>query len=114
MSAAAANYLAPAAQTTIGFVGCGAQALSHLDAFVDLFPSLRRIYLLSRSATSAERVAIAASKKGLNSMIVNDPGTLVSQSEIVVSMAPRLPDSKPFLDARLLPSPSFASSVESG
>lgn len=114
MSAAAAVYLAPEAPTTIGLVGCGSQALSHLDAFVDLFPSLRRIYLLSRSVSSVERVAIAACQKGLTPIISNDPDTLLSQSEIVVSMVPRSPGSKSPLDARLMPASSFASSVDAG
>ncbi|MHB0773837.1 ornithine cyclodeaminase family protein [Bradyrhizobium sp. 1.29L] len=114
MSAAAAVYLAPEAPTTIGFVGCGLQALSHLDAFVDLFPSLRRIYLLSRSICSAERVATAASEKQLDPIIANDPETLLGQSEIVVSTVPNSPGLKPFLDARLLPSSSFVSAVDGG
>lgn len=114
MSAAAATYLAPEAPSAIGLVGCGSQALSHLDAFVDLFPSLRRIHLFSRSATSAERLAAAASQKGLEPTIANDPDTLLSQSDIVVSMVPRSPDSRPFLDARSLPSSSFVSAVDAG
>ncbi len=114
MSAAAATYLAPEAPLTIGLVGCGSQALSHLDAFADLFPSLRRIYLLSRSTTSAERLAAAALQKGLDPIIATDPDTLLSHSDIVVSMVPRSPDSQPFLDARSLPSWSFVSAVDAG
>lgn len=114
MSAAAAVYLAPEAPATIGLVGCGLQALSHLDAFVDLFPSLCRIYLLSRSARSAERIAAAASEKQLVPIIANDPDALLRESEIVVSMVPSSPGLKPFLDARLLPVSSFAAAVDWG
>ncbi|WP_249789799.1 ornithine cyclodeaminase family protein [Bradyrhizobium hereditatis] len=114
LSAAAAVYLAPEAPTTIGFVGCGQQALSHLEAFVDLFPSLRKIHLLSRSLASAERVAVAASRKGLQPIIANDPEKLLNQSEIVVSMVPISPGLKPFLDARVLPSSSFVTAVDRG
>lgn len=113
-SAAAAVYLAPEAPTNIGFVGCGLQALSHLDAFVDLFPSLRRTYLLSRTVRSAERVANAASKKQLEPIITNEPDTLLSESEIVVSMVPSSPGFESFLDARSLPASSFASAVDGG
>lgn len=114
MSAAAAVYLAPQTPAAIGLVGCGSQALSHLDAFVDLFPSLSRAYLFSRSDRSARRVAEEASKKGLKPTVVNDPDALLRQSDIVVSMVPRSPDSRPFLDARSLPTSSFASAVDAG
>ncbi|XIA67494.1 ornithine cyclodeaminase family protein [Bradyrhizobium sp. TZ2] len=114
MSAAAAAYLAPDAPATIGLIGCGLQALSHLDAFVDLFPSLRRIHLLSRSVSSAEKIAAAASEKKLDSIISNDPDNLVSECEIVVSMVPSYTGLNAFLDARLLPSSSFASAVDGG
>ncbi|MGX1350563.1 alanine dehydrogenase [Bradyrhizobium elkanii] len=114
MSAAAAGYLAPDAPKTIGLVGCGLQALSHLDAFIDLFPSLRRIHLLSRSVRSAERIATAASEKQLDAIIATDPDALLSESEIVVSTVPSSPGFKPFLDARSLPPSSFASAVDGG
>lgn len=114
MSTAAAVYLAPRAPASIGFVGCGLQALSHLYAFVDLFPSLRRIYLLSRSIRSAEGIANTASEKHLDPIIANDPDTLLSESEIVVSMVPSSPGLKSFLDARSLPPSSFASAVDGG
>ncbi|WOH63954.1 ornithine cyclodeaminase family protein [Bradyrhizobium sp. BWA-3-5] len=114
MSAAAAVHLAPETPTSIGLVGCGSQAFSHLDAFVDLFPSLRRIHLLSRSVNSAEKVATAASEKGLDPIITKDPDALLAHSDIVISMVPRSPRSKPFLNARLLPSSSFASAVDAG
>ncbi|WEJ08766.1 ornithine cyclodeaminase family protein [Sinorhizobium prairiense] len=114
MSTAAAIYLAPKTPATIGLIGCGLQAFSHLDSFVDLFPSLRRIYLLSRSVSSAERVATAASEKQLDPIIASGPEELLSQSEIVVSMVPGSPGLKPFLDARSLPSSAFACAVDGG
>ncbi|WP_287118974.1 ornithine cyclodeaminase family protein [Mesorhizobium sp.] len=114
MSAAAAIYLAPEAPATIGLIGCGLQAFSHLDAFVDLFPSLRRIYLFSRNVRSAERIAAAASEKQLDPIIAHNPDPLLSESEIVVSMVPSSPGLKPFLDARSLPSSAFASAVDGG
>lgn len=112
LSAAAAVFLAPKAPTTIGFVGCGLQAFSHLDAFVDLFPSLRKVQLLSRSATSAEKLAIAASRKGLEPIITKDPEALVTRSEIIVSTVPHSAGLRPFLDARLLPLTSFVAGVD--
>ncbi|MDA9391343.1 hypothetical protein WN73_11805 [Bradyrhizobium sp. CCBAU 45394] len=112
MSSVAATYLAPEAPLTIGLVGCGLQALSHLDAFVDLFPSICKIFLLSRSVSSAERLAAAVSEKRLEPIISKDPNALLSQSEIAISMVPSSPGLKPFLDARLMPSSSFAAAVD--
>ncbi|WP_176946141.1 hypothetical protein [Bradyrhizobium sp. Rc2d] len=114
ISAAAAVYLAPEAPANIGLIGCGMQALSHIDAFVDLFPSLRRIYLLSRSVRSAERTATVASEKQLYPIIVKEPDTLLSESDIVITMVPPSPGLNSFLDARLLPPSSFVSAVDGG
>lgn len=114
MSAAAAVYLAPEAPATIGFIGCGLQALSHLDAFVDLFPSLRAAYLSSRTVRSAEHVATAASQKRLDPTIANDPNKVLSESEIVISTVPGAPGLKSFLDARSLPPSSFTAAVDGG
>ncbi|WP_084293177.1 hypothetical protein [Bradyrhizobium sp. WSM3983] len=114
MSAAAASFLGPQAPASIGLIGCGLQALSHIDAFADLFPSLRRIHLLSRSVLSAERAAAAASKKKLDPIITNNPDALLSESEIVITMVPSSPGLKSFLDARLLPASSFVSAVDGG
>lgn len=114
MSAAAAVYLAPGAPASIGLIGCGLQALCHPEAFIDLFPSLRRAYLLSRSVRSAGKIATAASEKRLDPVIARDPDALLSESEIVVSMVPSSPGLKSFLDARSLPVSSFVSAVDGG
>ncbi|WP_167380997.1 hypothetical protein [Bradyrhizobium arachidis] len=113
-SAAAACYLAPDKPATIGMIGCGLQALSHLDAFVDLFPSLRRAYLISRSEESAKRVATAAYEKRLEPIITADPDALLSKSEVVISAVPSSPGLQSFLNARSLPRASFASAVDGG
>lgn len=113
-SAAAASYLAPEAPESIGLVGCGLQALSHLDAFVDLLPSLHKVYLFSRSSRSAEAVAAAAAEKHREPIISDDPDMLVRKSDIVISMVPGSPDLQSFLDARLLRSSSFVSAVDGG
>ncbi|MET4222185.1 alanine dehydrogenase [Bradyrhizobium sp. LB14.3] len=112
MSTAAALYLAPETPRTIALVGCGLQALSHLEAFRDLFPTLRNISLLSRSVGSAERIAAAASEMRLNAVIAKTPDELLSEADIVVSMVPSSPGLKSFLDARLLPDSSFVAAID--
>lgn len=61
MSAAAAAYLAPESPKTLGMIGCGLQAYVHLAALADLFPSLERVLAYSRSMSSAQKLAGAAS-----------------------------------------------------
>ncbi|MGO4171102.1 hypothetical protein [Bosea sp. TAF32] len=114
LSAAAAARMAPAAPKTIGFVGCGLQAHAHLAAFLDLYPGLTTVLALSRSRSSAERLAEAASERGLATEIVAEADTLLARSDIVISMVPGAPGLKPFLDARLMKPSAFAAAVDIG
>lgn len=114
MSAAAASLLAPLGARTIGFVGCGLQAHAHLAAFHDLFPSLDNALMLSRSRSSAERLAEAASAQGLATEIVDDADMLLARSDIVISMIPATPGLRAFLDARRMKPASFAAAVDTG
>ncbi|MGX5733237.1 hypothetical protein [Bosea thiooxidans] len=114
LSAAAAARMGPPAPRTIGFVGCGLQAHAHLAAFLDLYPSLAGALMLSRSRSSAERLAQAASEAGLATEIVADAETLLARSDIVISMVPGAPGLKPFLDARHMKPNAFAAAVDIG
>jgi len=114
MSAAAASLLAPPDARTIGFVGCGLQAHAHLAAFRDLYPGLTSALLLSRSRSSAERLAEAAAARGLATEIVDEADALLARSDLVVSMVPAAPGLLPFLDARRMKPISFAAAVDTG
>jgi ornithine cyclodeaminase/alanine dehydrogenase len=114
LSAAAAARMAPPAPGTIGFVGCGLQAHAHLAAFLDLYPGLTTVLALSRSRSSAERLAQAAAERGLVTEIVADAAALLAGSDIVISMVPGAPGLKPFLDARLMKPNAFAAAVDIG
>ena len=114
MSAAAAVYLAPKDPKVIGFVGCGQQAYAHLDAFLDLFPNLSAVVAFSRSQSSAEALAGEARNRGLKAETTSNIDTLLSQSDVVISMVPGAPGLTPFLDAAKMPVSSFASAVDIG
>ncbi|WP_158673449.1 ornithine cyclodeaminase family protein [Bosea sp. FBZP-16] len=114
MSAAAASLLAPPDARTIGFVGCGLQAHAHLAAFRKLFPSLDNALMLSRSRSSAERLAEAAAAQGLTTEIVDDADRLLARSDIVISMVPATPGLRPFLDAGRMKPAAFAAAVDTG
>lgn len=114
MSAAAASLLAPPDARTLGFVGCGLQAHAHLAAFGSLFPSLDSALMLSRSRSSAERLAEAAAAQGLATEIVDDADRLLARSDIVISMVPATPGLRPFLDASRMKPAAFAAAVDTG
>src|SRR4051812_26083267 len=73
MSAIAAQSLARAESESIGFVGCGVQAHSHLDALHRVLPNLSRVIACSRTERSANRLADAARSLGLEASITHDP-----------------------------------------
>lgn len=114
LSAAAASRMAPANPVTIGFVGCGLQAYAHLDAFLDLYPSLTGVLAFSRSRSSAEELSKVAIGKGLTAEVVDDSAALLASSDIVISTVPGAPGLRPFLDARLMKPKAFASAVDLG
>lgn len=114
MSAAAASLLAPADARTIGFVGCGLQAHAHLAAFHDLFPRLSTALMLSRSRSSAERLAEAAAARSLATEIVGDADALLARADLVISMVPAAPGLRPLLDARQMKPVAFAAAVDTG
>ncbi|PZR76530.1 MAG: hypothetical protein DI537_44025 [Stutzerimonas stutzeri] len=114
MSAAAASLLAPPEAGTIGFVGCGLQAHAHLAAFCDLYPGLSTALMLSRSRSSAQRLAEAADAYDLATEIVDDANTLLARSDLVISMVPAAPGLRPFLDARRMKPAAFAAAVDTG
>lgn len=114
ISAAAASLLASANPRTIGFVGCGLQAHAHLAAFRDLYPGLTNALMLSRSRSSAERLAEAAGAAGLAADILDDADALLARSDIVISMVPGVAGMTPFLDARRLKPTALAVAVDTG
>ncbi len=114
LSAAAASRMAPRDPETIGFIGCGLQAYSHLAAFHDLYPELKTALAFSRSRSSAESLAKAAEAQGLEAEVLDDADALLSRADIVISMVPGAPGLRSFLDARLMKPSSFASAVDIG
>lgn len=112
MSAAAASCMAPNDPKTIGLIGCGLQAHAHLAAFGDLYPGLAKVLAFSRSRGSAERLAVAAALRGLDTEVTSDTDALLGQSDIVISMVPGAPSLAPFLDARRMKRIAFASAVD--
>jgi len=106
LSAVAARRLADPAAQTIGFVGCGVQAHSHLAAFRDFLP-LKRVLAFGRGTTNRDAVCDAAERSGLDASAASAEEVL-AQSDVVVTSVTLDYTIKPFLDARLLRRNAFA------
>lgn len=113
MSALAAFHLARPDSSSIGFIGCGAQAYGHLPSLRDVLPGLRKLVCNSRSRISAEKLASYAREAGLDAEVVNDPDEALA-CDVVVTTIPAQPDLKPFLDASIPRSGCFVAAVDLG
>jgi len=77
MTAVAASFLVRADSRSIGFVGCGVQARSHLSSLTSALPSLKHLKAYSRTRRSAEAFAEEARRSGLQGEVVEDPRVAV-------------------------------------
>ena len=103
ISLVAARRLARGDSRSVGFVGCGVQAASHLDALASELP-IERIVAFSRRRGSAEALCGRAAAAGVAGRVAEDSGDALAGVDIVVSSIPDAPGFRPFLDAgRLLP-----------
>jgi len=107
LSAVAAKRLARPDSACIGFIGCGVQARSHLEAFCDLFP-LREIRAFGRGAANRDALCRAAEARGLKAVASATARGAIEEADIVVSSVTLLPNPVPFLDARWLKPGVFA------
>jgi ornithine cyclodeaminase/alanine dehydrogenase len=113
LSAVAACRLANPGAQSVGFVGCGAQARSHLQAFADLFP-LKSIKLFGRGQANQDRLASAAADLGLSIEVCATGQDVVADVDLVVTSITATGGSEPFLDARGLKPGAFAAITDLG
>ncbi len=107
LSAVAAKRLARADASSLGLIGCGVQAHSHLAAFAAMFP-LRRVLVAGRGAANRDAVMAAVRARGLEAVAADAADALAA--DIVVSSVDL--GVTPFLDARRLRPGAFASMVD--
>lgn len=112
-SAVAAKHLAKKDARSIGFVACGLQARTHLDALVAEFP-IERIVAHSRNQATAEKFAGEAKARGLKAEVVTDPKKAVEGQDIVVSSVPEKEGFKSFLDSAWVSPGGFVAMVDIG
>ncbi len=114
MSAIAAQFLARADSRTIGFVGCGVQAASHLDALRLVLPRLDTVVACSRTRASAGRFADYARAQGMQARVVVEPRAAVEGLDVVVTTVPEGAQVLEFLDPAWLAPGAFAAAVDLG
>ena len=113
MSAVAAQHLARKDSVTAGFVGAGVQAKSHLEALVELLPSLSSVLVNSTPPETANRFADMARGIGLEAAVLSAQD-VVSRSDIVVTTVPLAPGFQPFIDPSWVRQGAFALAVDLG
>ena len=106
LSAVAARRLADPASASIGFVGCGVQARSHLAAFRALFP-LQHVLASGRSAASRDAFCEEVRALGLDARAASAEETL-READIVVTSITLDYSVEPFLDAAWMKPNAFA------
>jgi ornithine cyclodeaminase/alanine dehydrogenase-like protein (mu-crystallin family) len=113
LSAVAAKYLASPSSKSVGFVGTGVQARSHLKAFSEMFP-LERIKIFGRGQANIDLLSDLATDLGLTAECVSSPKEAISNVDIVVTSVTHTGVKGPFLDANWLSAGSFAAIADLG
>lgn len=97
LSAVAAKHFGRRDSETIAFIGTGAQARSHLDAFLDLFP-LRTVRFFGRGQANRDLLAQRAEGLGLTAVDCSTPREAIEDADIIVSSVPLASGLEPFLE----------------
>jgi len=111
LSAVAAKRLARPDSASIGFIGCGVEARSHLDAFCDLFP-IREIRAFGRGTANRDALCRVAEARGLTAVASQSARDAIGSADLVVTSVTLLPNLEPFLDARWLKAGAFATMTD--
>jgi len=108
LSALAAKHMANPDSSSIGFIGCGTQARSHLRVFAEIFP-IERIALFGRGQPNIDELKRIALELGLDTVVCECPKAAMNGVDLVVSSISHTSVESPFLDADWLSSGAFVS-----
>ncbi|WP_371153491.1 ornithine cyclodeaminase family protein [Jannaschia sp. 2305UL9-9] len=111
LSATAARHMARPDAAVAGFVGCGVQAISHLDAFAEMFP-LRDVVYFGRGQANKDKFAAHATALGLTATACDTATEVVAGSDLLVTTVTHTGGADPFLDAADMPPGAFAAVVD--
>jgi ornithine cyclodeaminase/alanine dehydrogenase len=113
LSAVAARHMANDASESVGFVGCGVQARSHLRAFAQMFP-LERIKLFGRGQANKDELADTAKELGLSAEVCRTGQEAIEDVDLVVTSITVTGGPEPFLDASRMKTGAFAAITDLG
>lgn len=113
LSAAAAKYMANSNASSIGFVGTGLQAQSHLKLFSDMF-QLEQAKVFGRGRKNIDILCEQAKKLGLAAEVAETAQDAVQNVDLVVTSVTHTGVTGAFLDADWLSPGCFLSSVDLG
>ncbi len=111
LSATAAKYMANADSAVMGFVGCGVQAQSHLDAFAEMFP-LKHVKYFGRGQTNQDKLAQRAGALGLTSEACTSGQEVVEGVDVLVTTVTHTGGASPFLSVEGMKKGAFAAIVD--
>jgi len=111
LSAVAAKYMANPSASSIGFIGAGVQARSHLRAFQDMFP-LEQIKIFGRGQKNIDALRAAATDAGLVVHVCATAQDALQDVDLVVTSVTHTGVTGPFLSAQWLASGCFAAVVD--
>lgn len=111
LSATAARHMARPDAQSIGFIGTGVQARSHLTAFGDLF-SLRHMKMFGRGQPNKDVLAGDAAARGLSVEDCSTAQDVLASVDLLVTTITHTSVERPFLDAAAMRAGSFAAVVD--
>ncbi len=113
LSGVAARKLANPVSRSIGFIGTGVQAHSHLDMFRALFP-IEEIKIFGRGQTNIDKLKASAERVGIAVTVCETGQDAITDVDLAVTSVTLNYDIDPFLDARGLKPGCFAAITDLG
>lgn len=113
LSAVAAKHMANASAETVGFIGCGVQARSHLRAFAQMFP-LKHIKIFGRGQANKDKLTHVAQELGLGVDTCETGQDAIEGVDLVVTSITLTGGADPFLNASGLKAGAFATITDLG
>jgi ornithine cyclodeaminase/alanine dehydrogenase len=113
LSSVAATRLANPDSRSVGLIGCGVQARSHLKAFAELFP-LEQVLLFGRGGANMELTTQTAKALDLGVKCCETAREAIETADIVVTSINYSADSEGFVDANWLKPGAFSAIPDLG
>ena len=111
-SALSAKHLARMDSESVGFLACGVQARTHLEALACVFP-LKRVFAYDISAAAQEKFIEEMSEKfPFEFVSVEGPKNAVIDSDLIVTSGPIFKIPQPSIEAGWMKHGAFASAVD--